>query len=270
MEQYFTIIVLLFFAYSFIGWLWETVYCSLKAKHFVYRGFLLGPITPIYGFGIIGVLYLLQPLHQNIPLLFIFSTILVTALEYVTSFLLEKLFHATLWDYKKVPLNINGRVAVPVSIFWGICCVLIVRVVNPDLMRIAEGWATRFGMFLPLALISLTTFDLGFTLANVTSFRKAIQSISDEIESRKQELKTDLIEVKESAESRKDDLKGRLQERQANSWFDAFKTDQSLRIRLPHLNYSQRRLLTSFPNMKSNDRRTRLDEIRKVVQELRK
>lgn len=64
-------IILLFFCYSFIGWLWETIYCSIKAGHFVYRGFLVGPITPIYGFGILGVVYLLRPIHQHIVLLFL-------------------------------------------------------------------------------------------------------------------------------------------------------------------------------------------------------
>ena len=70
----FTQIVLLFFLYSFVGWLWETVYCSIKARHFVYRGFLVGPITPIYGFGILGVLYLLRPLHNQLLLLFFCSS----------------------------------------------------------------------------------------------------------------------------------------------------------------------------------------------------
>ncbi len=63
----------------------------------------------------------------------------MTALEYLTSFLLEKIFHLTLWDYKDVPLNINGRVAVPVSIFWGIACVFIVRVLNPYLMTVVSS-----------------------------------------------------------------------------------------------------------------------------------
>ncbi|MDG3375083.1 hypothetical protein P5D95_26830, partial [Vibrio parahaemolyticus] len=113
-------VVLLFFIYSFVGWLWETVYCSIKAKHFVYRGFLVGPITPIYGFGILGVLYFIEPFQSNLVLLYVLSTVLVTILEYLTSFGLEKLFHATWWDYHDVPLNINGRVALPVSLFWGV------------------------------------------------------------------------------------------------------------------------------------------------------
>lgn len=88
-----------------------------QGQAFCLPRFLLGPITPIYGFGVVGVLYLIEPYQQNIVLLFFLALFLVTALEYLTSFLLEKIFHLTLWDYKEVPLNINGRVAVPVSIF---------------------------------------------------------------------------------------------------------------------------------------------------------
>ena len=97
----FTQIVLLFFLYSFVGWLWETVYCSIKARHFVYRGFLVGPITPIYGFGILGVLYLLRPLHNQLLLLFC-SSCFSDLIRVRDELLLEKLFHASWWDYHNV------------------------------------------------------------------------------------------------------------------------------------------------------------------------
>lgn len=122
-------IILLFFIYSFIGWLWETVYCSLKAKKFVYRGFLVGPYCPIYGFGVLSVLYFVEPFENNLLVLYVGSAVLVTILEYVTSYGLEKLFHASWWDYHDVPFNLNGRVALPVSLFWGLGCVLIVKVI---------------------------------------------------------------------------------------------------------------------------------------------
>lgn len=113
-------VILLFFIYSFIGWLWETVYCSLKAKKFVYRGFLVGPYCPIYGFGVLSVLYFVEPFENNLLVLYVGSAVLVTILEYVTSYGLEKLFHASWWDYHDVPFNLNGRVALPVSLFLGI------------------------------------------------------------------------------------------------------------------------------------------------------
>ena len=260
MEQIFTIVVLLFFCYSFIGWLWETVYCSIKAKHFMYRGFLLGPITPIYGFGVVGVLYLIEPYQKNIVLLFFLALVLVTALEYLTSFLLEKIFHLTLWDYKEVPLNINGRVAVPVSIFWGLACVFIVRILNPYLMQVVFGWQQRFGMFLPMLLLMLTSFDLGFTLANLASLRQAMTKMSVTIQDKKEQLRTDIGDLKVAAE-------GRLQNRQ---WLSEIKEQPEWRRQLPKLNFQERRFLNSFPNMKSKELKSPLTEIRQLSKELRK
>lgn len=261
MERIFTLVVLLFFCYSFIGWLWETIYCSIKAKHFVYRGFLLGPITPIYGFGVVGVLYLIEPYQQNIVLLFCLSLILVTLLEYLTSFLLEKIFHLTLWDYKEVPLNINGRVAVPVSIFWGLACVFIVRILNPYLMTVVEGWQQRFSIFLPLILLMLTSFDLGFTLANLSSLRRAMKTMSATIQEKKDQLQTNLDELKTAAEER---------HQSRRSWLTEMKEQPDWRTQLPKLNFQERRFLNSFPNMKSKEIKSPLTEIRQLSKELRK
>lgn len=256
METTFTYIVLLFFCYSFIGWLWETIYCGIKARHFVYRGFLLGPITPIYGFGVLGVLYFIDPFQKNIVLLFFLSLILCTVLEYFTSFLLEKIFHLTLWDYKDVPLNINGRVALPVSIFWGAACVLIVRIINPYLITVVAGWLSRFGIFLPIALLMLISFDLGFTLANVASLRRALTELSGAIQERKEQLKSDL-----------DNLKSEAQERH-QTWLQSL--SENNQNRLPKLNFQERRFLNSFPKMKAKELNSPLTEIRALVKELRK
>lgn len=258
MEENFTLVVLLFFCYSFIGWLWETIYCSIKAKHFVYRGFLLGPITPIYGFGVVGVLYLIEPYQQNIVLLFFLALLLVTLLEYLTSFLLEKLFHLSLWDYKDVPLNINGRVAVPVSLFWGAACVFIVKVLNPDLMRLVASWQQRFGFFLPLILLMLISFDLGFTLANVASLRRAMKKMSSTIQEKKDQLQTNLDGLKEITEERK------------RQWLTEIKDQPEWRKQLPKLNFQERRFLNNFPNMKSLEIKSPLTEIRQLSKELRK
>lgn len=94
----------------------------IKSQKFVYRGFLVGPYCPIYGFGVLSVLYFVEPFENNLLVLYVGSAVLVTILEYVTSYGLEKLFHASWWDYHDVPFNLNGRVALPVSLFgdWGV------------------------------------------------------------------------------------------------------------------------------------------------------
>ncbi|MBO0481431.1 putative ABC transporter permease [Candidatus Enterococcus courvalinii] len=270
-------VVLLFFIYSFVGWLWETVYCSIKAKHFVYRGFLVGPITPIYGFGILGVLYFIEPFQSNLVLLYVLSTVLVTILEYLTSFGLEKLFHATWWDYHDVPLNINGRVAVPVSLFWGVGCVLIVKVIHPHILILEQLLAERFGFYLPVILIGLIMMDLGYTLANLQSFQKAVTDLQKAINEQKANLQEVFEKTKDEWEERQKTsgtvfgkgIVSKPEKKAATDWLQAFKESAKTNDYLPRLNYTQRRFLKNFPQLSLKEGKD-VNEIRQLVKELRK
>lgn len=255
--QTFNVIVLLFFMYSFIGWLWETIYCSLKAGHFVYRGFLIGPITPIYGFGILGVIYILRPIHGTTVGLFFAAALLVTVLEYVASYLLERFFHASWWDYKDVPFNINGRVALPISIFWGACCVLIVRIVHPVLLHLAANVSLTIGFLLPVALLMLLSFDLGLTLANMAGFQRAVKRMEQELERQKASADHYI----EAVTDKRQNWQERLQKVPAE-W-------RELKETLPKLTFQQRRLLKNFPQLKVENI-TNLRELKSFIEELRK
>lgn len=243
-----------FFVYGLIGWLWETSLAAFKRHKFVDTGFLVGPITPIYGFAVLAVLYLLRPWQDNILLLFISATIVVTILEYFTGLLLEKLFHTKWWNYENVPLNLQGRVALPISIFWGICCVLIVEFVQPKVLAWVDWAGVTFGLLLPVILIALTAFDFGFTLANLQSFRQRMEKLNLAIEESKQNLATDA-----------DELKQNLQQ----SWEQRLQANPKLAERLSNLSYGQRRLLNSFPNMRVKNVTSRIDEIKELVSALK-
>lgn len=280
--QEFIKVVLLFFLYSFVGWLWETVYCSLKAKHFVYRGFLVGPITPIYGFGILGVLYFIEPFQKNLILLYVLSIILVTVLEYLTSYVLEKIFHATWWDYHDVPLNLNGRVALPVSLFWGVGCVLIVRVIHPKMLGLEQFLSDKFSFYLPVLLLVITAIDFTYTVMNMTAFKKATQQLGEAIELRKSELQESFDETKgeftqkleaakENAATHFDNLASEVTSRteKPTTWLRSFQENPKLKANLPKLNFTQRRLLKSFPKLKLTDVKS-TEEIRQLVELLKK
>jgi uncharacterized membrane protein len=154
-----------FLIYSIIGWIWETIYCSIIAKKFVYRGFLLGPYCPVYGIGVSIVLLLAPKGNESILSLYFNVIVIVTIVEFVASFLLEKCFKLTLWDYKEVPFNIEGRVAVPVSLFWGIGCILLIKVVNPivvDLIDIYIKTTHGIGVWFLMAIFA---FDIASTVS---------------------------------------------------------------------------------------------------------
>lgn len=256
----FSRVVLLFFIYSIIGWLWETVYCSLKAKKFVYRGFLVGPYCPIYGFGVVSVLYFVEPYQNNVVVLYFFSAVLVTILEYLTSYVLEKLFHATWWDYHDVPLNIHGRVAVPISLFWGLACVLIVKVIHPQVQILASFLERSFGNLLPLLLVVMITVDLVYTVTNMLAFRKAMEAWSQAVETSKAELRekvvNELEEKKEQLSVSRSELTSKLREKRSEL------------ARLPKINFNHRRILGSFSRLKMSNG-VNMEELREALKEFR-
>ena len=101
--------ILYFFVYGFLGWCTEVIFAAFKQHRFVNRGFLNGPICPIYGVGVTLVIACLEAFQSNLLLLYISSVILVTVLEGVTGWAMDKLFHNKWWDYSKLPFNIGGR-----------------------------------------------------------------------------------------------------------------------------------------------------------------
>ena len=102
--------VFYFVIYAFLGWCTEVVYKAVTVGQFVNRGFLNGPVCPIYGFGMVFVIWALTPVTDNAFFLFVGGFVITTLLEWVTGFVLEKLFHAKWWDSSSEPCNIGGYV----------------------------------------------------------------------------------------------------------------------------------------------------------------
>ena len=128
-----SIAFILFIIYSFVGWLMEVVNCLWEKHRFINRGFLIGPICPIYGVGSILLITLLTRYSDNLVRLFIHAIIVCSILEYMTSYFMEKIFHARWWDYSHQKFNLNGRICAKTMIPFGIFGTLIVGYVNPFL-----------------------------------------------------------------------------------------------------------------------------------------
>lgn len=123
----------LFLFYGFFGWLFEVLQALIKSHKFVNRGFLIGPIVPIWGAGAVLITIFLKP-DDKILNIIILSALIGTILEYVVNYLMEKIFKARWWDYSHLPLNINGRVCLLSSSFFGIGGLLVVNILNPILL----------------------------------------------------------------------------------------------------------------------------------------
>lgn len=123
--------ILIFFIYAIAGWIMETTTISIRNKKFVNRGFLVGPVCPIYGYGVVLVSVLLKKYQEDIVATFCMSIIICGLLEYFTSFFMEKIFKARWWDYSQKKFNINGRICLENLVLFGIASCIIVYIVNP-------------------------------------------------------------------------------------------------------------------------------------------
>ena len=135
--------VVWFLVYSVLGWMYESTYCTIVERKWANRGFLYGPLCPIYGFGVIGMIAVWQLVQaEGISVspwqVFVVTALGTAVLEYLTSWALEKLFHARWWDYTDMPLNVNGRICLPATVLFGLMGLLVVYVLYQPTMDITN------------------------------------------------------------------------------------------------------------------------------------
>ena len=171
---------LIFILFSFIGWISEVIYVGVTSAHkFVNRGFLHGPICPVYGFGGVVILMLPPSLYATWIPLFLASMILCTTVEYFVSWLMEKLFHTRWWDYSHYKIQLNGRICLLNSILFGFLGVVVIHFVYPlmtDLLNsLGQTWISISGMII-LAVLSV---DIFFTVRKLVDFANVMKKLKD-------------------------------------------------------------------------------------------
>lgn len=167
---------LLFMIYSMIGWICETICCSFCQKKLVLnRGFLIGPYCPIYGCGALFLIFLLKKYTGDSLVLFVMSALGASILEYLTSYIMEKLFKARWWDYSNKSFNINGRICLQNSILFGMLGLVIMYIINPFFIK----WLQNLSLFC-LLLISIILLII-FLTDIIISFLIMFQIRSDTI-----------------------------------------------------------------------------------------
>ncbi|MCB2293093.1 putative ABC transporter permease [Clostridium algoriphilum] len=158
-----------FIIYSFMGWCLETVYATIIKKEFINRGFLYGPFCPIYGFCTLSIIILLKPIETNYIFLFFGSIFLTSTIEYLTGYVLEKVFNSTWWDYSDELYNVHGRICLLFSILWGVISILILKVIHPYIFYVVKSIPSRPGLL--FFYITLLYFILDFTITVITICR---------------------------------------------------------------------------------------------------
>ncbi len=223
------LLILYFFFYSLLGYIVEVLYCSIGEKRLVNRGFLHGPYLPIYGFGALIIVLLFSRFSDNVLVLFLLSVLGTSLLEYLTSYLLEVLFHAKLWDYSTYPLNLHGRVCALNSTLFGLLSLGLIYGIHPFLVRqlaLLREPVLSYSARLVLLVISIDTTSSIFRMAafqrQLLDFRLKIKEIEERIELVSR-LKTseNLENLRDRLDSERETLKQRL-ERASKRILDAW------------------------------------------------
>lgn len=167
--------ILFFFCYAFAGWIWECFFVSIKEAwknkkwKFINRGFLHGPIIPIYGFAAISILLATIPFSENTYAVFFIGALTATLFELITGTLMERLFKVKYWDYSHLPLNYRGHICLFISLFWGFFSVLLVQVIHVPV----DG----FMMKIPQSICEIlaVVVIIAFSCDTTVSFNEAME-----------------------------------------------------------------------------------------------
>lgn len=165
-----------FFIYSFAGWCIEVCCAAIQKRKFVNRGFVNGPLCPIYGSGAVLFAVFLPELKEAPFFLFLAGVILASILEFTTGALLEKLFHRKWWDYSNIRWNYEGYVCLPFSLGWGVCAVVLNMFLNPLLVKLLRIMPRLLMVIIMIALtVALVLDTVGTTLAIRGLQKKQVQ-----------------------------------------------------------------------------------------------
>lgn len=254
--------VWIFIIYAFLGWCSEVAFAAVNKGKFVNRGFLNGPVCPIYGVGMLIVVLCLWNLRDR-PLLFLGSALLTTALEFVTGFVLERFFHDKWWDYSDMPFNIKGYVCLKFTILWGLAASFIIGAIHRFIYMLIEKTPFVLGVILLAVFSAAFIADFIVTLTALVKLPKklkamaeaerALRAVSDKIG---ENISDTTIAAKEKGEALAEENKPRLEELKAE--YEKKKKEFSAML---ERNFVQRRIFKAFPNLKNGRYKAIFDRI---------
>lgn len=177
--------ILFFFWYCFLGWIWECFYVSVnqawknKKWEFINRGFLHGPLIPIYGFAAITILLTTLQLRGNTLAVYIIGALTATLFEIVTGSVMERLFKVKYWDYSDMPLNYKGHICLFVSLFWGVFSVLLVQVIHVPAENIVLGIPEFVSEIVAFSTMIVFVYDISVSFNEAMDLRDILESLSE-------------------------------------------------------------------------------------------
>jgi len=287
--------------YSFLGWCGEMAYCSLCQRRLCEkRGFLNGPLCPIYGHGALLVLLALNGGCPNPLLTFLFGMLLTSAIEYFTSYAMERMFEMRWWDYSGKRFHLNGRICLLNSVLFGAACVLLCHVANPTIYPLVASlvWEGP-GIALALVLTVLYVADIAISVRSAVQIGNRLEklhAIHDELADKLSQLKEEQLQMVEVQRERIETfvssarqsvaeknaeavqvIQDRLEQLKAeqqqarnshHARIEAVKEEAQQRLRALYdkPDYFERRLLRAFPTMRSSCHSEALNRMREYME----
>ncbi len=229
--------ILWFFVYAFMGWCWEVGLRLVQHHVFVNRGFVTGPVLPIYGFGALISVVLLHPIH-NVLIQFVVGALAAATMEYVTSWAMEKLFHARWWDYTGKPFNLNGRIYLLGVVVFGIMMVVIDRLVQPLLQDATDAIPPLTLEIVSLVLLLTFLVDLITSVIHMKNFNKRLAAVQEKVAELADNARDRAAEIRDAASSAAEQSKQRISDA-VDARRDAFESH----LQKLHESYHVRRTL---------------------------
>ena len=169
---------LYFILYSFLGWVMETCYCSIMERRLVPRGFLYGPICPIYGGGVTLMILFFTPLKKNLVLFYVVAVVVMTSWEYFVGWVLEVTTHVKYWDYSQYRFNLKGRVCLWVALTWGVLSYIVIFFIHPPIQELVVGLPTWLEFMLCGAFLALLAVDATLTIRNLVLVAMHVETVT--------------------------------------------------------------------------------------------
>ena len=270
----FTEVLWLFFIYGFAGWCVEVIFHAANKGIFINRGFLIGPICPIYGYGLVAVIWALTPIKDNVFLVYIGSVIICSVFELIVGWASEKFMHTRLWDYSDNAFNIGGYVCLKFSLLWGVGCICILYIFHPMAMKLVyliEAIPRTHGNVLLGVLSAMLLADLGITGVNALKLDAHMRAIDDVAKALEKVsygigdgLTDGTLRVQERREDAREDaakLREKLTERREDAQEDAAELRERLKALLEERNFVHRHLLNAFPHLRQEEYKSAFERI---------
>lgn len=252
-----------FVIYSCLGWCMEVIFHTVTRGNFVNRGFLNGPVCPIYGFGAVAAIACLTPFTGHIIPLFFMSMFITSLLELLTGYILEKIFQARWWDYSNIPFNFKGYICLKFSLLWGFACTTLMRLFQPFVKKLVLLLPVKLGMVLLCILAALYLADSVFTVISLRSLEiklRAIEEIAERLRRLSDEVGLHLSDGVNIIKEKTPIVEIGLEKKE-----ELDKLSRMYKEKLAEWHFGHRRLLVAFPGLTMLKHKLSLEKLKQAL-----